>query len=388
MKIFLLPDLGEGLPDAEISEWHVSVGEYITLDQRLVSMETAKAVVEIPSPFTGKIVKLYGKSGDIIKTGAPLIEFAVEGEEVAFHSDPDAANDLANGAANNPATAAGEIQVGNTVIQEQALPLGSRQQGAGSVKATPAIRALAQQKKLDLATITPTGPGRTITRQDVEQAAALLEQAGSVELLKGTRRAMAQAMMLSQAEVVAVTVVEDAKLIDWPASADITVRIIQAITFACKKEPALNAWFDSKAMGRRLLKEIHLGIAMDAAEGLFVPVIKNLEALTGEQIREQIEVLKKQVNERSISPESLRGATFTLSNFGKFAGRYANPVVVPPMVAILGVGKLREEPVVVGTEIRIGKVLPLALTFDHRSVTGGEATRFLGAVVASLESQQ
>jgi len=404
--IFKLPDLGEGLPDAEIAEWHVKVGDEIKMDQLLVSMETAKAVVEVPSPYEGRVVNLFGKPGDIINTGGNLIEFetdknVVEDAHSHAHSQSHShANAQAHSNAhshseaqtqshsqslrNNAATAAGELEIGNTVLQEPTLTFGNRP-GSNAIKATPAIRALAQQMKVDLSTVTPTGPNGTIMRQDIEHAAALLQQAGPLELLKGVRRAMAQSMSQANAEIVPVTIMDDAVLIKWSKDEDITVRVVQAIAHACQVEPALNAWFDGKVLGRRLLKEVHLGIAVDSPEGLFVPVIRNANTLSGSEIRERLNTLKKNVLDRSMTPHDFHGATFTLSNFGIFAGRYANPVIVPPMVAILASGKIVEEVKAVEGKMQICRVMPLSLTFDHRAVTGGEASRFLGAVIEALQ---
>lgn len=422
MNIFTLPDLGEGLPDAEIVNWHVEVGDFVKLDQILVSVETAKAVVEIPSPMEGLIQKLFGKAGDLVHTGAPLVEFDIStGDSRSGTSGHNSHVD--SDRRDNVATAAGELEIGDTVIQDQshlhlqkqinnlqankAHVATSFNTGIGSnigtnianvnsnigtsIKATPAVRARAQELQIDLASVIGTGPNGTITKQDLEkatsalQATDTLQQSGSFEQLKGVRRAMAHSMAKSHAEVVPITIMDDAKLLNWPEKEDITVRIIQAIVAAYQIQPDLNAWFDSKAMARRVIKELNLGIAMDTEDGLFVPVIHNAEKLNKTELRAELEKLKKQVHDRTISPNDLRGATFTLSNVGIFSGRYANPVVLPPTVAILAAGKIREEVVAIKGEIRICKVLPLALTFDHRVVTGGEATRFMAAVMQSLE---
>jgi 2-oxoisovalerate dehydrogenase E2 component (dihydrolipoyl transacylase) len=382
MTIFKLPDLGEGLPDAEIVEWHVKEGDTIAIDQSLVSMETAKAVVEVPSPFAGRIKKLYGKSGDVILTGAPLVELESESNAASVTNAASTTN-VDRSSEDSAPTVAGKLEVGNTVLKES--PMGLSNRAPGGIKATPAVRALAQRLKVDISSVRPTGAHGTITTQDIEHAAAAHSEAGPLELFKGVRRSMAQVMIQSHNEVVPVTVVEDAKLIHWTSKQDITVRIIQAIIAACKQEPALNAWYDSKAMGRRLVSSLHLGLAQDTHDGLFVPVIHQAETLNATQLRQKIDELKKQVEDRHISLQDLRGATFTLSNFGKFAGRYANPIIVPPTVAILGVGRIRDEVVAVKGEVKICSVLPLALTIDHRAVTGGEATRFLGLVIKALE---
>lgn len=377
MTIFKLPDLGEGLTDAEVVKWHVKVGDVVHVDDPLVSMETAKAIVEVPSPFSGKIVKLFGQEKDVIQTSSPLVEYQIQGAENKI--DPQNKERKDNG------TVAGVLKEGTTVMTEPSTLVAHDRNGGGAVKATPAVRALAKRLNIDLQQVSPTGPDQSITTKDVENAAKVLEAAPSLEPLRGTRRAMADIMAKSHAEVVNATVCDDARLQNWTKEEDLTVRLIRALVAAVSKEPALNVWFDSKMQGRRFFKEVHVGLAMDTPDGLFVPVIHHAETLNKENCRKKIDELKKQVFDRSIAPEALRGATLTLSNFGKFAGRYSNPIVVPPMVAILGAGKLREEVVAIQGVPKVCAVLPLSLTFDHRAVTGGEATRFLGEVIQDLE---
>jgi pyruvate dehydrogenase E2 component (dihydrolipoamide acetyltransferase) len=178
--------------------------------------------------------------------------------------------------------------------------------------------------------------------------------------------------------------VDDADISAWAPSEDYSVRIILAMIAACQKEPALNAWYDQQQSARRLFKEIHMGLAMDTPEGLFVPVIENAQDKSPQELRKAIEELKVAVHNRTIAPERLQPGSIVLSNFGKFAGRYATPVVVPPTVAIIGVGALRQAPCVHEGELTVGRILPLSLTFDHRAVTGGEATRFLGYIMEAL----
>lgn len=363
MKTFHLPDLGEGLPDGEIIKWYVKVGDNIKSDDPLVSIETAKAVVEVPSPYTGNIKKLYGKEGDIIPTGSPLVDFELPSKE------------------EKGSTVAGEIKTGNEILTEKALPVSKSAQG---IKVLPAVRALAKKLNIDLTTIQPSGPEGTITFEDVKKANELLNAAGPLELLRGVRRTMAMVMAQSHAEVVPVTIMDDVDISAWAKEKDFTVRLILAIVKACEKEPSLNAWFDGNQMGRRLLSDIHIGLAIDTSDGLFVPVIKDAKAKSAVELRNEIKILKKEVQERTITPEKLKGATIILSNFGNFAGRYANPIIVPPMVAILGAGVVRQEILVRDSKPAVGEVLPLSLSFDHRAVTGGEATRFLAAVMQHL----
>lgn len=366
MKVFNLPDLAEGLPEAEIIEWHVAVGDKVVVDQPLVSVETAKAVVDVPSPHTGRIVKLHGGPGDFVQTGAPLVEF--EGEEEASREDA--------------GSVVGKVEVSEEVVEEKASTVGQGQLG---VKATPAVRALAKRVDVDLSIVKPSGRDGMVTAADVQRAAKTLEEVEPLEPLRGTRRAMARNMAMAHAEVVAVTINDDADIEDWAEDVDITMRLVRSIVAGCAAEPGLNAWYDSQAVGRRVLRKIHLGIAVDTADGLFVPVLRDVSNRDSDDLRRGLENLKSDVRARTIPPEEMRGHTFTLSNFGTFAGRYANPLVQPPTVAILGAGRARAEVVASDGEPAVHRILPLSLSFDHRSATGGEAARFLAAVIADLE---
>ncbi|HEX5420016.1 MAG TPA: 2-oxo acid dehydrogenase subunit E2, partial [Gammaproteobacteria bacterium] len=216
----------------------------------------------------------------------------------------------------------------------------------------------------------------------------ILKEVGPLEPLRGARRAMAHSMAQAHAEVAAVTVVDDADIDAWPPGTDVTLRLIRAIVVACRAEPSLNAWFDSRALGRRMLEKIDLGIAVDTPAGLFVPVLRNVGERDLDDLRRGLEAMKADVRSRAIPPEEMRGYTFTLSNFGTFGGRYADPIVVPPTVAILGAGRIREAVVAAAKKPVVRRVLPLSLTFDHRAVTGGEATRFLAAAIGDVEHGQ
>jgi pyruvate dehydrogenase E2 component (dihydrolipoamide acetyltransferase) len=366
MNTFNLPDLGEGLPDAEINEWFVKVGDTVTVDQPLVSMETAKAVVEVPSPESGVVAQLFGEKGDIIKTGAPLC---------AFEDDKKATADAG--------TVVGNILSSDETISEDFIVGGNNTRQAGRAKATPKVRAYARKLNINLNDVKGTGPNGMVLLEDIDKQSHPLKE--GFEPIKGVRRAMVKTMEASHKDVVPVTLFDDADISAWGEGEDITVRLIQAICAAAKAEPALNAWYDKINMARRLFSEVNLGLATDTPEGLFVPVIHDAQNLDKASLRGEINRYKTEVAERQVAPKNLQGSTITLSNFGKFAGRYASPIIVPPSVAILGVGRLREGVVSDNGEAVIHRMLPLSLSFDHRGVTGGEATRFLGAVLNSLE---
>lgn len=369
MNIFNLPDLGEGLPDAEIHEWFVKEGDTVAADQPLVSMETAKAVVDVPCPQSGTISKLFGKPGDVIKTGDPLVAFVSE-------------------KAADKGTVVGNLEESNEVSEDN-FTIGVQHAGRSRVKATPAVKMLARKLGVDLNTLRGSGEFGMITREDVQvQADKNTQIPVGYEPLRGVRRAMLNSMVQSHAEVVPVSIFDEADIHCWKPGTDITVRLIRAIIDAAEKEPALNAWFETKHGARQCFKEVHLGLAMDNDEGLFVPVIHDAAKRSDVELRQMINDFKTSVGNREITADKLKGATITLSNFGKFAGRFASPIIVPPMVAILAVGRLYQG--VVATHdgaVEAHSLLPLSLSFDHRAVTGGEATRFLGAIIKSLQKE-
>ncbi|WP_434031746.1 dihydrolipoamide acetyltransferase family protein [[Pseudomonas] boreopolis] len=492
-KNFNLPDLGEGLPDATIVEWFVKEGDTIRLDEPLVSMETAKAVVEVPSPVSGKVVKLAGAAGDVVVTGAMLAQFEIdpnlpqraEGQDTGHHhggasathqdpaggaSAPTAPSRESTGAETEAAdagTVVGAMQSSNAVHAEQAVAV-------GGIKAMPAVRAMARKLGVDLARVRASGADGTVTMADVKQAAnggALLPSPsgatahgsratgahasersrderepgrgagvggegaaariapvstepspqplsraersleaqrpplsasgkpmrtqppgvaakGQPEPLKGVRRNMARVMADAHSKVVPTTLNDDADVHAWLPGNDVTVRLVRAIVSACQAVPALNAWFDGETLTRTLHGHVDVGIAVDTDDGLFVPALRNADMLDARGIREGVNRLREQVGNRSIPASELTGYTISLSNFGMFAGRYATPVVVPPCVAIVAAGRARHQLMPVMGGIETHKVIPLSLTFDHRACTGGEAARFLRALIDDLALAQ
>ena len=357
---FTLPDLGEGLEEAEIVAWLVNEGDHVVANQPLVSVETDKAVVEIPSPWSGTIARRFGAKGDLIKVGAALVEFS-EGAEA------------------DTGTIVGEVQRSEPAREVEAP---GRAKG---LQVLPAIRALARKLDVDLNLVQGSGAGGMITRADVERAARSLTEAGPAEPLKGMRRAMAQRMALAHAQVVPTTVIDEADIDAWSKETDITIRLVQAMAAACKAEPSLNVWYNAEASERRLLSRVDVGIAVDLEGGLLVPVLRNVGERDSADLRTGLNRMRADAAARSIPPEELRGATITLSNFGMIGGRFASLVVVPPQVAIIGAGRAERRVVVNNDQQVVHRMLPLSLTFDHRAVTGGEAARFLAALKSSLE---
>ena len=362
-QIFCLPDLGEGLQEAEIISWHVASGDHVVADQPLVAVETDKAVVEIPAPRSGRIGKLLAEPGNRLQVGDALVEFAQEDSV-------------------DTGTVVGEIaeqQPGSPALEPP-------KQHPHAIRATPAVRALASKLDIDLSLVQATGPNGSISAQDVERAAKTLAQAPAAETLRGVRRAMAERMAKAHAEVVPATVNAEADIDAWVYNgSSIMLRLIRAVTTSCKTVPALNAWFDGKTMTRRLHQKIDLGIAVNTNEGLFVPVLRDAGSRYPSDLKPALQRLKSDVENRSVPAGELRGQTITLSNFGSLAGHFANLVVVPPQVAIIGAGRISSQVVAVDDQAKIHKLLPLSISFDHRVVTGGEAAQFLAAMITDLE---
>jgi pyruvate dehydrogenase E2 component (dihydrolipoamide acetyltransferase) len=394
MTRFNLPDLGEGLQEAEIVRWHVAVGDRVSVDQPMVAMETAKAVVEVPAPMAGIIAALHGKPGDTVATGGALVDFQADAAHEAAATSPP------------PASSQGGV-VGHMPETDQlitATPAGGRSPSR-RVRAVPAARELARRMRVDIESLAGSGANGIVTVDDVLSAAPAVAQSeapriaasssmrpaasqtetGELEVLRSLRRAMAHSMTLARDNVMECTVFDDADIQSWRQGGDYTVRLLRAIAAGCSAEPGLNAWFDGSTQGRRLFHHIQVGIAVDTPDGLLVPVIRDVGNRDAATLRSEVNRLKAGARDRSLPATDLRDFTFMLSNFGVMAGRYATPVVVPPAVAILGAGRISLDVVAVEDRIEAHRRIPLSLTFDHRCVTGGEAVRFLAAVIGDLQ---
>jgi pyruvate dehydrogenase E2 component (dihydrolipoamide acetyltransferase) len=442
-KTFHLPDLGEGLPDATIVEWFVKPGDVARLDEPLVSMETAKAVVEVPSPFSGKVITQHGKAGDII-TGAALIEIEIVPACRNVPTPKPAVITARQSRPRQPRTQCGKTDTGRS--QERtgaptrapwsarwklaiacmpsrprmsaasrpclrcarwrrnsastwagsspAVPMawypqgrqGAAEAGSARIGATPAPErpAAASPPPPTGAKIRSERTTLSASGQPMRTTPPTQRVSGQPEQLKGVRRNMARVMAAAHAQVVPTMVSDDADIHAWLPGNDITVRLIRAIVRAAQAVPALNAWFDGENLTRTLHPHVDIGIAVDTDDGLFVPALRNADVLDANGIRQAVNRLRDQVINRSIPADELKGYTISLSNFGVFAGRYATPIVVPPTVAIIAAGKGRHQmtPVMGGFESH--KVIPLSLTFDHRAATGGEAARFLKVMLDDL----
>lgn len=382
---FNLPDLGEGLPEAEIVNWHVSEGQRVDVDQPLLSVETAKALVDVPSPYSGLIVRLHAKAGDTVQTGKPLVDFDLPA------SDRSPAGSLKP--PSNQGMVVGHMATRNEELVDRAIIGSSRRSTRGRVRAAPAVRMLAKRLGVELSACNASGRHGLVGVDDVlalanvsnKQRTPAVAGLTDADRLRGPRKAMSQSMSLSRDEIAMCTIFDDADIDVWKGRDDITVRLIRAIAVGAKAEPGLNAWFDPAGPARKVMERVDLAIAVDTSEGLIVPVLRDVGAKSSHELRAAVNDVKQRTRSRTIASEEMRDYTFTLSNFGTLAGRYATPLVVPPTVAILGAGKLQRDVVAGPSAPEIHVRMPLSLTFDHRCITGGEACRFLAAVIADLQ---
>ena len=432
MKEFKLPDLGEGLTEAEIVEWHVGADQHIELNQPLLSVETDKAVVEVPSPVSGRVLSLHGEPGDVIPVGDVLARFDTgrhdDAREQGLAPSPEDKPSLFPEQQAAPAADAGDsdeaggkapgvvgelpasgLVLSDTTQSSSAAPRGRR------VKAAPSVRALARELGVDIALIEGSGPQGRITAKDIAKAAgqngagqrgapssgpaakapgsrggqdaALAPDAlaSGQEKLTGPRRAMFKSMTAAHSEAALCTVMDDADIHDWKRPRDFTPRLIRAMVAGCRAEPRLNGTFSAEAGLLSMSENVNMGLAMHTPHGLIVASIPNAHHRSLDELRGEVARLKQAGAERTLTPEEVRGYTITLSNIAGGSSRYATPLMVPPTVAILGSGAAREEVVALSGAIAIRRMLPLSLTFDHRCVAGAEAARFLSAVVADLK---
>jgi pyruvate dehydrogenase E2 component (dihydrolipoamide acetyltransferase) len=330
---FKLPDLGEGLTEGEIARWLVAEGDEIAEDQPLVEIATDKATVEIPSPAGGKVTQILVGEGDVVPVGTLLV---VIGGEAAPRTAP---------------------------------------------QATPAVRALAKEHGVELATIRGTGPGGRITEDDVRGALPRASD-GRRERLRGVRRQIAEHLTRAHREVPAVTFVEECDFSDVDLHA-LLPTVLKATAASLREFPELNARFEGDEIV--YLDRYDLGIAIQTDEGLLVPVVRNVDEHSLEELRAEVERLAEGARSGTLSPQELRGSTFTVTSAGKLGGIVVTPLVNYPEVGILGVHRIAARPVVRDGEVVVRQIGNVSVTFDHRVVDGARAAAFALAVIAGIE---
>jgi 2-oxoisovalerate dehydrogenase E2 component (dihydrolipoyl transacylase) len=394
---FKLPDLGEGLQEAEVVEWLVKEGEQVEIDQLVVLVETAKAVVEIPSLVSTVITKVCASIGEMVQVNETLFEY--EG------------NAMQEEVKQKSISVVGELKTTSVTNTEDSFIIGSdlsHQQlkliNDQGMPAPPSIIAFA--KKLGVEHELSKVSYGEVTHKDLMAALesknkppehskhiylkknALNNGSGENKLVKltGAKKVMAQKMSESCQQVPVVTLFDDANISIWGKKENITLRLLEAMVKACVEVPLLNAWFDEKNLTIQMFKDINIGVAVNVNEGLYVPVIHSAQDLSKKALKETLANLIAQVKSKKIKPQKLLGATISISNFGTLSGRYATPIVVPPQVAILGIGKIREEAIVSDGKIQIAQILPISLSFDHRAASGADASAFLMRFISELQN--
>ena len=385
---FKLPDLGEGIAEAELRRWLVAEGDRITEHQVLLEVETDKAVVEVPAPRAGVVSRIYRQEGEMVKVGETLISIdtaQVETETKTPKRPP-------------------SVGIVGSLPEAQEDAPSAPPAGFGSL-ATPLVRKLARERGIDLNRVRGSGPRGCITPEDLDSQAAAepggQAAAGSEEKLplRGLRRTIARNVLASQRTTAFVTSMEEADITEiWEMrsreQAEVESRgthltflpfFIKATLHALREHPLLNATIDDEAQCIVLKKHYHFGIAVDTPEGLMVPVIRDVDKKSILELAGEIQDLGRKAHERTIALEDLRGSSFTITNYGHFGGTFATPIINWPDVAILGFGRIVERPWVHRGQIAIRKILPLSLTFDHRATDGADAAQFLGKVLRYLE---
>ncbi|MFF2951038.1 dihydrolipoamide acetyltransferase family protein [Kitasatospora sp. NPDC057965] len=425
VREFTLPDLGEGLTEAEVVRWLVEVGEVIAVDQPVVEVETAKAVVEVPCPYGGVVTALFGEVGQEVAVGAPLVTVAVspgEGEKplAAEVERPLVGYGIAETARGGRRRRVG----GGTAVAApvapavQAAPVAPAAPAAVRGSAVPAVisplvRRLAREQGVDLAAVTGSGPEGLIMRADVERAVAAKvagpaaapavapapsapSAVGEVVPLRGLRKAVAEKLGRSHREIPAATCWVDVDATELMAlrrqlnaapgpKVSVPALLARICTVALERFPELNSSVTEDGSGIRRHPSVHLGFAAQGERGLVVPVVRDAQRLTTEQLGVELGRLTEAARTGSIAPAELTGGTFTLNNYGVFGVDGSTPILNHPEAAMLGVGRIVAKPWVHQGELAVREVTQLSFTFDHRVCDGGTAGGFLRFVADCVE---
>jgi pyruvate dehydrogenase E2 component (dihydrolipoamide acetyltransferase) len=409
---FKLPDLGEGLTEGEIVQWLVKEGDPIDEGQIFVKVETDKAVLEIPSPRKGVVLRMGATEGEIVQVGNVILVIGEEGEKPEALAKPEEAEKRPSVGVVGELEEAPEEEVEEAPAEAVPAPPGKTVE----VLAMPAVRKLARELKVDLGTIKGSGPGGRITKEDIQKAAQKGEEKppekavkaarkydmyGYVDRvpLRGMRKTIARSMVRSKYTAPHVTAMDEADITRLVALREkekekVAAKgvhltylpfVIKAVVAGLEEHPYVNASLDDETEEIILKKYLNIGVAVDTKDGLMVPVVKNAKEKSILQLADELSGLSEKARSRTIDLADLKGGTFTITNYGAVGGIFGSPIINYPEVAILGLGKIQEKPVVVEGSIEVRKVLPLSLSFDHRVVDGAEAARFLNTVIDHLE---
>jgi len=416
--IFKFPDIGEGITEGRIIKWYVKKGQTINSGDPIVNMETDKVVTDIPSPKNGTIVTLFGHEGDVINVDDPLMELEIAG--VDGESAQEIAKEVPQKATEEPVDEKGFGVVGTIDVAGDSALLPSTNEGfiekekpitvtGKKVLATPVARALARDLGIDINSVKGTGPADRVMKADIHKYKTTIhepEQKVSVskndlieyEDLSQIRKTIAQNMVVSKQTAPHMTIIDEVeitKLIDVRnkykeqfkakgTSLSFLAFIMKATAQALSKHTALNSEFDRDNNRIAHKKYFNIGVAVDTADGLVVPIVKDVDKLSFLDLSLKIDDVISRARDRKLTLDDFKDGTFTITNYGSIGGMFGVPVINYPQAAILGIGRLLKKPIVKGESIEIGNVLPLSMSVDHRIVDGGEAVRFLNLVMRYL----
>ena len=416
---FKLPDLGEGLTEGEIVKWLVKVGDRIEKDQVFVQVETDKAVIEIPSPKKGVVLKLGAAEGETVQVGRVIIVIGEAGEKLEAVPKPKEVKERPSvGVVGELEEAPEEEEVKEIEKKVPPKALAPALERA-EILAVPMVRKLAADLKVDLRNVKGSGAQGRITKEDVQkaakekkppakevpekaiQAARKYDLYGYIERvpLRGMRKTIASAMVKSKSTIPHAAGLDEADVTQLVAlktkakeraaqkKIHLTVLpfVIKAVVAALEEHPYVNASLDDESGEIILKKYYNIGVAVDTKDGLMVPVVKNAKGKNIFQLAAELSDLSEKARSRTIDLADLKGGTFTITNFGAMGGIYGFPIIHHPEVGILGMGKIIEKPVVNDGKIEVRKILPLSLSFDHRVVDGAEGVRFMNTVIELLQ---
>ena len=414
--IFKFPDIGEGLEEGVIIQWHVDKGQKVKMGESLVTMETDKVVTEIPSPRDGVIAARYGSEGETIRVGAALVEIELDGDEVAINQVEE--KPKAESVEEEGAGVVGTLEVaGNDFV------LTASKEGVSAEKesktrqskalATPVARAMAKEMGIDINLVRGTGPAQRVMKNDILNYSKqdskplvskplasdnLLEERLEIEPLSQIRKTIAKNMIQSKHNAAHMTVFEEVEISeldrvrkkykDYFKDENIRITylafIVKAVALALKKHKSLNAEMDMDKGVMIYKKYYNIGIAADTEKGLVVPVIKNADKLSVKEIALEIQTLSEKARDGKLSMDDMKDGTFTITSYGSIGGLFAVPVINYPQAGILGIGRISKQPIVKDDKLDIGLMLPLSLSVDHRIADGGETSRFLNRVMSYL----
>ncbi len=402
---FKLPDLGEGIAEGEIVKWHVKEGDSVEEHQVIVDVETDKAIVEVPTPKTGTVLKLNCSVGEVVDVGSTLITIELGEVEGAAGATKGHGAEEAAGSSKAEAVPVKEADGDD---QEEAASVVGSLPTTEEFLATPLVRALAKKLGVDLGRLDATGPGGRITEKDVRGAAEGRVEAvvsedkyGPVERIqiRGVRRAIARNLIAATKNTAVVTGMDEA---DMTRLWDLRKRekgvakergihltfipfFMKAAQHALRDHPHLNASVDEDRIEIIVKKYYNIGIAVDTPDGLMVSVVKDVDKKTILDLAQEVQELGTKARQRKIKLDELKGSSFTITNYGSFGGLYATPIINHPDVAILGTGKIKLKPWVVDGEVVPRRILPISFTFDHRVVDGREAASFMSRFIRYVE---